>query len=346
MPNESTEGKTLISIRKSVNQLERKEQLRQLAHAGYLSAIRAAADYAIELDPANTAELRQNLQRLGEQLEHAAEAEDFQAVQASFRGELRLYRDRSAAWLGRMSRELQNSAVAMRTLAGSLATNGSDHDASLKAGLAALASIAESNDLVYIKKVTHDAATSISDSWDQLRRANQLITAQLNDEILALHREIDSERRTLFTDASSGAWTREKLTARIDDNLSGDDAFCVVMAAITNLKRLNATHSREVIDAALKALVKRLHGIVGKDAMVGRWSEDQFAVLLEVTPGHAMTVSAEIAKDLSAHFSIQENGIARNLSLRVTTSVVGRPFGGDVNQFREKLAMLDAVRKA
>ena len=164
---------------------------------------------------------------------------------------------------------------------------------------------------------------------------------------MALHREMDSERRALFTDASSGAWTREKLTARIDDNLSGDDAFCVVMTALTNLKRLSATHARaQIIEAALKALVKRLHGIVGKDAMVGRWSDDQFAVLLEVTPGHAMTVSAEIAKDLSAHFSIQDNGIARNLSLRVTTSVVGRPFGGDVAQFREKLAMLDAVRKA
>ena len=42
--------------------------------------------------------------------------------------------------------------------------------------------MADSNDLVYIKKVTHEAAASISDSWDQLRRANQLVTAQLNDE--------------------------------------------------------------------------------------------------------------------------------------------------------------------
>jgi GGDEF domain-containing protein len=321
------------------------EQLRQLSHSGYVNAIRAAADYAIELEPAQTGELRANLERIREQLESASEAEDFQAVQASFRGELRLYRDRSAEWLEKMSRELQNSAVAMRTLAGSLTTNGDDHEAKLSAGLSSLASVADSNDLLYIKRVTHEAAASISESWEQLRRANQLVTVQLHDEIQSLHREIDNERKVLFTDAASGAWTRQKLTLRIEDNLRGDDAFCVVMTALTNLKRLSATYSRLVIDGALKALVKRVHGIVGKEAMIGRWSEDQFAVLLEVTPGHAMTVSAEIAKDLSAHFSIQENGIARNLTLRVNTSVVGRPFGGDPAHFRDKLAMVDAVRK-
>jgi GGDEF domain-containing protein len=336
----------VISIRKTVNDLERVEQLRQLCHSGYIHAIRAAADYAIELDPAQVAELRQNLERIREQLENASEPEHFEAVQASLRGELRLYRDRSAEWLDKMSRELQASAMAMQSLAGSLCANGSEHEAKLNAGLKALASVQTSNDLVFVKKVTHTAATTISESWDQLRRANQVVTAQLYDEIRALHREIDNERRALFTDPSSGAWTREKLNLRIEDNLRGNDSFCLVFASITNLKRLTVTHSRGVIESALKALVKRVDGIVGKDSMIGRWNEDQFAVLLELNPGQAMAISSEIAKDLSAYFSIQENGVARSLTLRVTTSVVGRPLGGDAAHFREKLAMLDAVRRA
>jgi GGDEF domain-containing protein len=336
----------VISIRKSVDDLERVEQLRGLCHDGYVNAIRAAADYAIELDPAHIVELRENLQRIREQLEGASEAEDYQAVQASLRGELRLYRDRSAERLERMSRELEASTRAMQSLAGSLTTNGSDHEAKLNAGLGSLASAQNSDDLVYVKKVTLEAASGISESWEQLRRANQLVTAQLQDEILALHREIDKERRALFTDASSGAWTREKLGLRIEDNLRGDDAFCLIFASITNLMRLTATYSRSVIEGALKALVKRVHGIVGKDAMIGRWDEDQFAVLLELNPGHAMALSSEIATDLSAHFSIQEDGVARSLTLRVTTSVVGRPHCGDAGRFREKLALLDAVRRA
>jgi GGDEF domain-containing protein len=335
----------VISIRKSVDALERAEKLRAICHDSFVSAIRAAADYAIELDPAQTAELRQNLQRLLEHLENKPEAEDYQAAQASLRGELRLYRDRSAEWLERMSRELQAAATAMQSLAGSLTSNSSEHEAQLNAGLRALAAVQESDDLVYVKQVTHDAAVSISDSWEQLRRANQMVTMQLHDEIQSLHREIDNERRAMFTDTSSGAWNREKLMSRIEDNLRGDDAFCLVIAEIGNLKRLTAAYSGQVVEATLKALVKRIQGIVGKDAMIGRWSADQFAVLLEVTPGYVMTIASAITKDLCARFSIQENGVARNLMLRASTSVVGRPFGGDATQFREKLAMLDAVRE-
>ncbi len=335
----------VISIRKSVNELERLEGLRQLCLGGFVNAIRAAADYAIELDPAQIAELRQNLDRIREQLETAADAEDYHAVQANFRGELRLYRDRSAEWLEKMSRELQASAMAMQSLAGTLTANGDEHEAKMQAGLRSLESVQVSNDVAYIKHVTREAATSINESWEQLRRANQVVTAQLHDEIRALHREIDSERRALFTDASSGAWTREKLNQRIEDNLHGDEGFCLIMAHVTNLKRLGATYSRSVIDGALKALVKRIHGVVGGDAMIARWADDQFAVLLEVSPEHAMAVSSEISKDLSAYFSIQENGVARSLTLRVSTSVVGRPTGGDAAYFREKLNMLDAVRR-
>lgn len=336
----------MISIRKSVSQLERLEQLRRLCMSGYVSAIRAAADYAIELDPSNTTEFRENLTRIREQLESAEVEEDYQSVQSSFRGEMRLFRDRSAEWIERMAEELRASAVAMQTLAGSLASNGDDHESKLQASLRSLDQVQQSEDLVFIKKVTHEASLSISESWEQLRRANQLVTAQLHDEIRSLHREIDAERKALFTDPSSGAWNREKLSVRIDDNLRGNEAFCLVMIVIGNLKRLTASYSRGVLDATLKALVKRIHGTVGRDAMIGRWSEDQFAVLLELEPSYAMTLATEIGKDLSSHFSIQENGVARSLSLHVSTSVLARPLAGEPAHFREKLAAFDGFRRA
>src|SRR5208282_3012716 len=133
----------------------------------------------------------------------------------------------------------------------------------------------------------------------------------------SLHREIDNERRALFTDTASGAWNRDKIRLRIEDNLTRTDGFGVILICITNLKWLTATHPYTVTDAALKALVKRTHGIVGKDAMIARWSEDEFAVLMELDPTRAISVSSEICKALSARYAIYEDGATRNLTLRV-----------------------------
>ena len=121
-------------------------------------------------------------------------------------------------------------------------------------------------------------------------------------------------------------------------------AFCMVIASVTNLKRLRAAHAYSVTDGALTALVKRIHGVVGKDAMIGRWTEDEFAVLLELDPAHAMAVSAEISKDLSARYVVQHEGVSHSLTLYLNTSIADRPAGGDPAKFREKLAMLRAAR--
>jgi GGDEF domain-containing protein len=331
----------LISIRKSLGDLERVEELRQVICQGYANAIRAMSDYSVELDPEQASELRQNLRRIREQLDGATQPEDYQAVQANLRGELRLYRDRSGEWLERLHRDLQSATMAMQTLAGGVTANGIDHEKRLRADLGSLASADSSQDLSHVKKVIHEAAESIGSSWEQLRRANQLVIAQLNDEIQSLHREIDNERRALFTDAASGAWNREKVRLRIEDNLNRDEAFCAVIASIGNLKRLSASYPRSVIDGALKALVKRIYGIVGKETMIGRWSEDEFAILLELDPAQAMAVSSQISKELSTRYTVQENGVARNVTLRVSTSIIDRPVGGAAGHFRAKLATID-----
>ena len=334
----------LISIRKSLSELEKAQHLRTVACEGYANAINSAADYAVELDAAQADSLRRNLRLIREQLQSAAEPEDFQAVQANFRGELRLYRDRSAEWLERLQRDLQSATLVMESLAGNVTANGVDHEKKLDADLMALATVERSTDLGGIKKVVREAAASISESWEQLRRANQLAVAQLHDEIRALHREIDNERRALYTDAATGAWNRQKLTARMEDNLGRRDAFCLILATISNLQHLRATHSQTVTDGALKALVRRIFGMVGKDTMVGRWSENQIAMLLEIDPTQALPIAAAISRELSTRYSIQENGVAKSITLRIDASTVEAPAGVAAAKFREKLALAEAPK--
>lgn len=336
----------MISIRRSLEDLERVERLRQLASEGYANAIISAGEYAIELDPLQAAELRRNLRLIREQLGRAKEAEDFQAVQASFRGELRQYRDQSAEWLERLQRDLQSATLVMESLTHSVSANGVDHEKKLEADLAVLASIERSSDLAHVKKVVRQAASSIGESWEQLRRANQLALAQLHDEIRSLHREIETERRAQFIDTASGAWNRKKVMLRIEEDLNRDESFCVVLASIRDLKRLSAGYSGPVIEGALKALVKRIQGVAGKETMVGRWSEDQFAILLEIDPAQAVPIAKTISEELSGRYSIQERGVSRSLTLRIDTAIIDRPAGVPAEKFRERLASVGAPEPA
>jgi GGDEF domain-containing protein len=333
----------MISIRQSVNDLERLAELQKSTLSCYQLAIRANAEYAVELEASQAAEFRQHLYALQRALEKATQPEEFEAVQSSFRGELRDYRDKANEWLEKTRGDLQAAAEAMQVLAQTVAANGTDHAKVLKADLQKLVAIADSHDLEQIRTVIRATAHSINESYQSLHRETQLVVAQLNDELRSLHRELDNERKALYTDASSGAWNHDKLNQRMGELLNRGDAFCVVILWITNLKRLKSTGSPLVIEGAMKAMVKRLKGLVGTDACVGRWSEEEFAVILELVPETALRLSLEMSHSLSTRYSVQESGTAQFLSLRLATAIADHPAGSDPERFREKLQSLTSV---
>jgi GGDEF domain-containing protein len=333
----------MISLRQSVNDLERLAELQKSTLSSYQLAIRAVADYAVELDLTQVAEYRQHLLTLQHSLDKASSSEDFEAVESSFRGELRDYRDRSNHWIEKNRGDLQAATDSMQVLAETVAANGTDHAKVLTTDLEKLVTVADSQDLTQIRSVIRSTTQSIRESYVCLQRETKLVVAQFHDELRSLHREIDSERKALFTDAASGAWNREKLKLRMTELLNRGDGFCVVILWITNLKRLRAGASAAVIDGALQAMVKRMKGLVGTDASIGRWGGDEFAVILELVPSTALASATEMAQTLSTRYSVQENGVAQNLTLRIATAMLDHSPGGDPGRFHEKLRSLSAA---
>lgn len=308
----------MISIRKSVSELEKYSRMQAATASSYALAISAEAEFAVELDPEQLRQFREHLGTLQKAVESASEPEDFEATQSSLRSELRDYRDQAHQCLARMRAEMQDAAEAMQALTEGVASNGTDYKHQLQLSLQGLRAAAESEDVAQIRAAIKTAIAGIEECCDQALRENQLMIAQFNDEIRSLHREMNNERKLLYTDRASGAWNRKKIESRIEDLLERADAFCVVIARI-NVKRLE--------ESGLKELVKRANAVLGREAMFGRWKEDEFAVLVEANAATAIAVSAELSKVME----------------RVNTVVVERTLGSDPDNFRQRLKQTSHV---
>jgi GGDEF domain-containing protein len=184
---------------------------------------------------------------------------------------------------------------------------------------------------------------SVSKSCEDMRRGNQIVVAQLQDELRALHREIDKERRALFTDRSSGVWNRHKIDSRLEDLVRRQDPFCVLMIGVQNLRGLYLQHSRTVIEGSLKAMLARLANLLGEDALIGRWSEDVFAAVLDVHPSVAEKLREQAEGKLSGTYSMQENGLARRVGMEVRVGVVEREKGADAATFYPRMGRVATI---
>jgi GGDEF domain-containing protein len=336
----------LISIRKSFNDLDRLDELEQredLSRAlldSYALAIQSSARYVVDVDPTLAVEFRNHLQVIEEQALAAESPDQIRAVQASFRGELRDYRDKAAQQLKKMRQEIENATAAMLMFADTVATNGENHEQAVLTQLRVLESTARSNSIDEIRGGVGAVVANIKSSVHQIHLGNQLIVAQLQDEITSLHQQFELERKALYTDRGSGAWNRQKIDIHLDNLLRQNQPFCLLLVSVRNFKRLETQHSRTVLEAILKSLISRFASITGEDAVIGRWSEEQFVAVLDLSPTQAISLSAEATRKLSGSYAIQENGQSQRVMVQATSGIIDCPAATDSSKFHEKLAQL------
>jgi GGDEF domain-containing protein len=170
--------------------------------------------------------------------------------------------------------------------------------------------------------------------------------AELQHEIRLLHREMEAERRAIWTDAASGAWVKKKLDDKVHELIKNSESFCVIVALVTNLKRLETGCGKNLTDGALQAMVKRFYGIVGQESLVARLSEDQFAAVIEVDLSAAQTIAKNANERLSSRYSVQQAGVAQSLELRVACGLVGHARGTDPAEFRLKIQQMIGFAEA
>jgi GGDEF domain-containing protein len=333
----------MISLRKAATELERLEDLQQTLAKCYGLAIKSSAEYAVELDPHSTEYFRQRLQLLDVQCGQASAPEHYNAVQASLRGELRNYRDQAREQMARMRKDLQNAAAAMKVFAESVSSTGDDCEVQLRLEVGRLAALADSDDIEKIRSGIESATGAIIRGYGQVRRSHQLVVTQLQDEIRTLHQAMDNERSRMDRDHVSGAWNRQKLNERIDQLLHQSDPFCVLLVSARNLRRLERQYSPAVITDALRALVQQFDGILGGEAMIGRWSEDVFSAILDMDPSSAMALSTEINRKLSMSFPVWTSGVAQMLTIETSTGIVDRRRDSDPSKFYRKLEQIAAA---
>lgn len=332
----------MISLRKSATELDRLESLQRETVECYQLAIRSTSQYAIELDAREAADFRAHLDRLADQ-SAKAEADDLRVIQASFRGELREYRDQAKERIARLRKEVAASGAAMSAFAEAVASNGADHEKQMKVELRRLESVARHDNLAEVRREIQCAIEAIDAAVEHMRHANQATIAQLQDEIRMLHQEMDAERRALITDQSTGAWNRQKIDRRMEELMKMNEPFCALLVSVRNFKRIEERYPRRVVEGALKAMVQRLRAIVGNDAAIGRWDEQRFLVILDLDQSAAIALSRDAAQRLSGAYSVQDGGIAKIVALETTTGVLDRRADADNAAFLKKVDQLGAA---
>ncbi len=332
----------MISLLKTAAEMERLEKFKNTAVECFGQSIASTEQNIVEFEEQQVARFRAGLRALMRQLEQATTPEQLRNIQGLFREALHHYKDASHEQIRRLRRDVDAAASALEEFAAHTASSGGDHEKELKQALHSL-DTAASERLDDIRAAIRAASARILASFEQMQAANHLAIAQLKDEIRVLHQTIQSVRRSATAERSAPeAGNRQEIDNRLDELLSQNTSFCLILVVLRNLKMLAARHSPAVMEDALHSLQARLQAMVPR-ATVGRWTRNQFVVILDSAPGNAMELSGKVAQKMMEPYDFQEAGVRRTLSFQVTSGVVDHRNGADVLKFRKGLEKLSVA---
>ena len=245
-----------------------------------------------------------------------------------------------AIGLPTMREDLKSASVALRVFSEGISSGSADYELQLRQELHQLESLAAIDDLSHVRAGIFASSAAILESHQRLDRSQRLVITQLKDEIRALHNAMENDRRRGYTDLFSGAWNRQKITERIDLLLAGTQPFWVLALQITNWRKLQSRHSQHVLQAAARAFLSTLRGLLQDECAVGRWSDDLYLAVIEVEPSAVLGVSTELKRKLPSLYTVPDGRSVQTVRLDLASGVVDRRQGVDAGRFYLKLKQI------
>jgi GGDEF domain-containing protein len=324
----------MISIQKNLSELEKSHQLRTVALECYLSAINNMAQYTVDLDASITVPHRNYLSNLaGEVAEASLDA--LAESRATLRGLLRDYRDKAAQYLGGLRDQLSSTAQALQEMVEALSECDNDHTVKVRGALVRLRDVAKSPEGSAVRSVVGAVADSIEESLEQIRKQHQFTVSQFQSELRLLHKRIDTLETAAAVDEATKFSNRRFMAEYLGAVPDGGANYLILK--LRGLAEARARFGPAVAEDLVATFGRRLRNTLPKDAVVGRWSEQDF---LAIVPSGKSTDAAprqRVADHLSMPYACMIAGKVVRIPLSVTAEYLAGTAGNSAEQIQARV---------
>lgn len=331
---------SLLSLKRSLNELDRLEELAASGIDSLSGVLKTLANHTLEIDPAAASQLRTYLREAEKSVRRDHTAETISGVRSGFEREWTGYAAVSHARYEQLCREL---SVTVRALDEALSSASRDvaggAETMLRDEAERMRSLAAVDDLQRLQAEIRACAARLEECVEAFRKERMQLTAQLRDEIRTLQRHLESAEREARTDAVSGLANRRQMERQISVAVASGARFALLYVWLANYKYLERDLSRAKADALISAVASAITAMLPADTPAGRWSDDEFLALIASDKATAIRLSRDLSMRLNAAFELDSGECS--VKLRASVGVIESSDAEDVQTFQiraEKLA--------
>jgi len=312
----------MISLKKSLSDFDRLELMQKAASECYQAAVETAREHVVETEKTLTRQFREELESLGRRVKSASSADELSETSVSFEHHLEHYARVGSRYLRALKDQVTTTRRALADVIDSLAQGQGDEQQRLVSNLSRLGEIAGRPDVRLVCPEMSVLVASIEDGVVRMHKKNQLVVAQLQDELHSLQVTHDKAQHCARRDERPGILNRVDMIGQIRRQVAARAKFSLILVSIGNAPFLRSTHGGPVLDSVLDEFCQRFPDIAGPKAICGQWNQAAFLVIVECTKPEALHLADRLAERLGGPYFPAESAAGRGITLRLITGVI------------------------
>jgi diguanylate cyclase (GGDEF)-like protein len=309
----------MISLKKSLNEIEELDSLFRTSLRCYLSAIESIEECPVEVAPEELSEHSGRLKQIRKTVSADPNVEVLEGSRTELSTEIRRHAQRVNGYFRSKEKEIREILTILAHTAEALTERSDLHAAQFRGLARELESAAQLDSLSLIRKKLSEGVGRLKSYADSMWQQNQASVAQLQHELNTVHRRLEEAETLAAKDPLTGLANRREAERLIAAKIQAGRLFCIMLFDLDGLKNINDRHGHHVGDQVLRTFARRLEGQYRPDDIVCRWGGDEFLVILSSTLRDAIERAADVAEKTRGLYKVQ--GASGTMSVHVSASV-------------------------
>lgn len=302
----------MISLRKSLADMERLEELFRASLQCYVAAINRIDDHSVATDTTVTASHRRRLR----EIEKEGAADPAQAVLDQSRAQLdavlREYAEQAEQFFRHREDQIRKILEALAGAAGVLSSRNEAYADQFQDLAKQLEIVSQMGDLTEVRRRLTASVTQLKDCVDSS-------VSGMQQQLKMFHRRLEQAEALAATDPLTGLVNRREAERLMEEKARARELFSVMLFDLDEFKRINDHYGHPVGDQVLRAFSKRLFQQYRSCHVVCRWGGDEFLVIVNSPVKDCIARARQVAESLRGRYSIRSAG--KEYVVEVLTSV-------------------------
>jgi diguanylate cyclase (GGDEF)-like protein len=271
--------------------------------------------------PAVSSDLQQALANLESHLGGNLTPELVKETQTQVEGHLQRWGDRGAEYFKTKANDVKELLIVLARTAESVGERDQRYAGHFQQLTSQLHTIADLEDIGQVRSSLVKSAGELKAYVNQMAQDSHKSVQNLQAEVSTYEAKLKAAEEIALRDDLTGLANRRNVEERMAWRIAQKQPFCVLILDLNRFKTVNDTYGHLTGDSLLKQFAQELRSSLSSIDLVGRWSGDEFIVVLDCDLAGAQARVERVRKWAFGEYTLQLGAGKQAVKIKLDASI-------------------------